>query len=634
MRKSAVKTGSRRERGMALLLALFALLLLSGVGLFLVVSSNTETRIDANYGSGLRTYYAARSGLEEVRDRIKYASTSTLSPGGLADLLPQDIAGNAGGVLYILNPASGETVDPTDATSPYFDDDLCHQYNSGTPKGVKCTTLPPISNWRLGYQFSLAPTGQLSYKWIRVTMKTNRSVLPSFCVDQDCSTAALDTRICWDGKTEQLSPGGATVPCDASGMQTVYMLTALAVTGGASGPNGGRKLLQVESVAPSIRPAGVLTAASMNVTTSSSTAVMPSLVIDGRAHHLDRTLVDRSLWTPWTNTPPPSNVCSDISALGTDTGAAQMASVLDQMRKNIVNTANNSCTQSGSGMNGNICTPGLWWVRGTDSNTRFVTSTNSGSNSGSDGGSSGGSGSDGDHSGSSTTTCNATTPNCYTYLNLSSPQLFGVSASNSTILPGNPGHVPTVTVAGSGAPFVGGLGNQTDSTIYEPGATQTVADQVAAVQNLVKASVNQQNYFNVSSSMLASSYGSNNPPNPPNPVVVNFTDSTLTLQSGQSLTGFGVLVIPGALEINSGATFNWTGVVLISSASGHVTINPGASGFINGALLLTPGAVFNSPASSPSTGLPSFAIGYSCEAIDMAFSTQPFKIISASETSF
>src|SRR6476620_4990554 len=121
MAKNFVKAQGRKERGMALLLALFALLLLSAIGLFMVLSSDTETRIDANYASSLRSYYAARSGLEEIRDRIKYPKSS----GGLADLLPQDVAGNAGGVLYVLNPASSETVDPTDASSPYFDDQLC-----------------------------------------------------------------------------------------------------------------------------------------------------------------------------------------------------------------------------------------------------------------------------------------------------------------------------------------------------------------------------------------------------------------------------------------------------------------------------------------------------------------------------
>ncbi|HET9839380.1 MAG TPA: hypothetical protein VFR84_14205, partial [Candidatus Angelobacter sp.] len=373
-------------------------------------------------------------------------------------------------------------------------------------------------------------------------------------------------------------------------------------------------------VAPSIRPAGVVTAASMNVN-ASGTTVMPSLVIDGRAHKLDGTLVDRTQWTT-----PPSNVCSDVSALGTDTGAAQLESVLDQMRKNIVNLANNSCKADGSSMNGNFCTPGLWWVRGTDSNPKFVTTiSTSGSTSGSsDGGSSGTSGSDGHSGSSSTTTCNATTPNCYTYLNLASPQLFGTSATTGL-------HVPTVTPTAGPAPFTGGSGNQSDSTIYQPKLTQTVADQISAVQNLLTAPSSQQNSLTASSSTLGSTYGSNG-----NPVVLNFTDSTLSLPNGSltSLTGYGVLVIQNGLEINSGATFNWTGIVLINSAGGHMTVNPGARGFINGALLLTPGAVFNTPASNPVSGPPQFAIGYSCEAIDMVFSMQPFKVISASETSF
>src|ERR1051326_9539408 len=106
MAKKLAKAGRNNERGMALLLTLFALLLLSGIGLFLVVLSSTETRIDANYGSGLRAYYAARSGLEEVRDRMKSPSLAVAGGAGwgIADLLPQDIAGNKGGVFYILNP--------------------------------------------------------------------------------------------------------------------------------------------------------------------------------------------------------------------------------------------------------------------------------------------------------------------------------------------------------------------------------------------------------------------------------------------------------------------------------------------------------------------------------------------------
>ena len=272
-----------------------------------------------------------------------------------------------------------------------------------------------------------------------------------------------------------------------------------------------------------------------------------------------------------------------------------------------------------------MCTPGLWWVRGTDSSLRFVTSvtvtsgdsSNSGSgSSGSDGGNSG----HDDHHGSTTLACDSSMANCYTSLNLAAPELFGISATYGA-------HVPTVTLpANATAPFVGKSGNQPDGAIYQPGAQQTVKNQIAAVNSLVAASLNQANYFSVSSSLMAGSYGT-----PANPAVVVVMDSMLSLQNGASLSGYGVLVLPSALEIGN-ATLRWNGIVLINSSSGHVNIGAGATGFINGALLLTPGAAFNF--SNSSAASPSFRINYSCEAIDLPFSVLPFKVISTAETSF
>ena len=60
---------------------------------------------------------------------------------------------------------------------------------------------------------------------------------PPYYVDQKGDPATLDTRVCWDGETEQLSPGGT---CDANGMQPVYMLTSLATA------QGTRNLLRAE----------------------------------------------------------------------------------------------------------------------------------------------------------------------------------------------------------------------------------------------------------------------------------------------------------------------------------------------------------------------------------------------------
>jgi hypothetical protein len=622
------KTKAKNERGMALLLALFALLLLSAIGLFMVLASNTETHIDANYNNGLRSYYAARSGLEEVKDRVKYSSSA--QPGGLADFLPQDVVGNAGGVLYVLNPANGEIVDPTDSTSPYFDDQLCHDYNSGVAaKDTKCTVVPGTANWNLPPQYSLPSTIQLGYKWIRVNMKTNRIADPYY-VDQTGTSAPLDTRVCWDGMTEQLSPGGTSPSCDANGMQTVYMLTSLAASSQVGGLSGSRKLLRFEVVAPSIRPAGIVT---LGATTAapvlSSNAGIPAIALDGRPHNLDGTLAT-------------AGSCSAIAPLATDStpGTTQLEQALNLVRKGIVTQANAACNADGTGLNGNICTAGLWWVRGTDAATRFVTN-NSSSSSGSTGSSTttttstsgngpGGPGSD-DSSGSSggsghhhhpsgapdpSGACDPTNHSCFTNLNLAAPELFATSAITGT-------RVPVVTLPSDGiAPFTGGAGNQTDATIYQPASSAIINNAIQSINNFASGSMSDPNYIAVSAANLAPSYGTSTAP-----AIVVVTDSTLSLQNNVVLSGYGLLIIPIALEI-SNATLQWNGIVVIQSATGHVTLNSGATGFINGALLIQPGAALNLQSTSGS-----FRLTYSCDAVDLPFISKPFKIISTAETS-
>ena len=641
--RRAAKMKLRAQNGIALLLCLFALLLLSGIGIFLYMSSATETRISTNYGSKLDAYYAAKSGLQEVRDRVTYASAPNPPAGGLADHLPKDIAGNPGGVLYVVNPGGGQAVDPTDPGNPYFDDELCHDYNSGAAPGTKCETTPGTANWSLPQQTSLEPAGTLSpLKWVRINMKTDRAVAPNYCVDQTCTN--LDAPVCWDGKTEQLSPGGALPACDANGMQNVYMLTALAVTPGLR-ENSARTLLRSEVVAPSIRPPGAITMDAVGSTpTLSDGTNIPSTVVDGRSHNMDGSLATNGR-------------CSSVAALATDnpTSTAQLQQQLNLVRQSIVTTANNSCNWDGSDKNGNHCTPGLWWVRGTGSSPRFVTSTS--------GGSSGGPGPSGDPDGDGqlssgsgpSASCNSSTANCYTYLNLASPELLAISASY-----GSP--VPAVTLPGNLPPdqapalFTGGPGNQPPGSMYQSSMAATLPNEVALVSALVTAAASQgqDNYVAVSSANLAASYGTS-----AKPAIVRITDSSLILQN-QSLSGYGVLVVPNDLEVNTGGSLQWTGIVLVQAGSilqqtgsgAQFQVTSGGQGFIRGALLLQPGTatapgstsstLVSKTASPTSCGLgsttpcapPAFQISYSCDAIDLAFNSLPFKLIGSSEVSF
>lgn len=613
---------------MALMMALFALLLLSGIGLCMVLASTTETRIDANYGGSLRSYYSAHSGLEEMRDRISYPS-SAAAPTGLADRLPTDIAGNANGVLYVLNPDAGETVNPTDPTSPYFDDQLCHDYNSGvTIRDSRCTAVPATANWMMASQ-NAAPSANpataipLGYKWVRINMKTNRIAAPYF-VDQKGDPTTLDTRVCWDGKTEQLSPGGAIPACDANGMQPVYMLTSLAMA------QGTRNLLRAEVVGSSIRPPGAITvevgsststnpvSATFALPPTSNLALIPTTSIDGNPRKVDGS---------------PSTACSPVAAVASNTpqGTTSLQTGLNNLRLAIVQAANSSCNANGSSISAsNPCTPPLAWVRGTSANPRFSTTIvltlpaptptpvlipaptpiSNGSRNGRGSG-------DGDDPNPTPTPIPTSTPTPiptptpvtstdYRSLDLSSPML-------------------------SAAPlFAGNPGNSGDPAAYQSQTPNIVANENQAVLDYIAArKAANTNYYELASTSLnpAQTYGSLT-----QPVVLIITDSSLKLSA--SLTGFGILQVPNDFEI--GSNLQWTGIVMVRSSSlspsGQFLINTGAAGSINGALMLQAGSQF--VLTSTSTGASAFKVTYSCDAIDLAMGNRPLKVISHTETSY
>src|SRR5438477_4140061 len=128
----------KHERGMALILSLLALLLISAVGLGLIYMSNTETSINRNYRDTQTAFFAMRAGLEEGRDRLRANSTPPTIP---LPILPPPPAGS---VVYILNPAGpGDAVTPQTSGSTSFDDEFCHEYFpgvawSGVPQGTAC----------------------------------------------------------------------------------------------------------------------------------------------------------------------------------------------------------------------------------------------------------------------------------------------------------------------------------------------------------------------------------------------------------------------------------------------------------------------------------------------------------------
>src|SRR5947209_7651198 len=129
MREAKEMKMNSNERGIAMMIALFALLLLSVVGLGMMYSTNMETSINGNYRDKQVAFYAALAGLQEARDRIQPSTGDIPAPTALPSTSFQN-------VIYVLSDAS--TVKPWDSTKRYFDTELCHEQGlslSGTSGG-------------------------------------------------------------------------------------------------------------------------------------------------------------------------------------------------------------------------------------------------------------------------------------------------------------------------------------------------------------------------------------------------------------------------------------------------------------------------------------------------------------------
>src|SRR5271154_3929860 len=104
----------KAQAGAALLIAIFALLLISVVAIALVVTSGTDAALGGNYRTSTGAYFAGAAGLEEARGRLLWKNPNYIN---LTNSFPTLMSPNGlptwglTQVLYIVNPAGGETVD-------------------------------------------------------------------------------------------------------------------------------------------------------------------------------------------------------------------------------------------------------------------------------------------------------------------------------------------------------------------------------------------------------------------------------------------------------------------------------------------------------------------------------------------
>jgi len=159
----------RQEAGVALLIAIFTLLIVSAVAVALVMSSGTESSLAANYRSSTSAYYAGLAGLEEARGRMLPSNPNFFNNtvANFVTMVGTTPTLALGQVRYILNPLPGEVVAPTTFGSKYYDNEYKQEWGFSVPVATT-QTIASVSN-AAGYQGPM-------FKWVRITAATEKSL--------------------------------------------------------------------------------------------------------------------------------------------------------------------------------------------------------------------------------------------------------------------------------------------------------------------------------------------------------------------------------------------------------------------------------------------------------------------------
>jgi hypothetical protein len=215
----------RPEDGIALLIAIFVLLLISVVAIALLVSSGTETALGANYRTSSTVYYAAIAGLEEARGRLLPKNPNYLGPAVIPTPFP------LGQTVYVLNRLSGETVAPWDTSNQYYDNEYGAEAYPQTASGAAWQSRNSV--W--DYTNSPSIPGPI-FKWVRINAATEQSLFLQ--VNANGSYYNNDTPIYYD--PFHLSSAWPSLVVGS----TPTAVQALEITALAQMPNGSQKTLQ------------------------------------------------------------------------------------------------------------------------------------------------------------------------------------------------------------------------------------------------------------------------------------------------------------------------------------------------------------------------------------------------------
>jgi hypothetical protein len=204
----------RSDAGVALLISIFVLLLISIVAIALIVSSGTESALAGNYRSATAVYYAALAGLEEGRGRLLGKNTTSFKNTKPGFMPSTGTTLAMGSPRYIINPVGSEAVAPWDPTNQYADTQYRAEFGAAPPN--PSPSAPSLS--------TVASIQGPPYKWVRIN-----------AVSQQSLNIGSDTNpLYYDGTSLNTTSTGAQV----------FEITSFAILPNGNQTNGSQKILQ------------------------------------------------------------------------------------------------------------------------------------------------------------------------------------------------------------------------------------------------------------------------------------------------------------------------------------------------------------------------------------------------------
>ena len=258
----------KSQRGIAMMVALLALLLLAAIGMGLMFMADTENSVNNNYRDSQKAYFAARAGAEDAR--LLLVRDSTLNANAMALNTNSPFK-----MIYLKNPTGTETIDPTTggaanpslATNPYMDDQLCWERYANltlTPGAGPCgsngqtgqllTDSTAFTATTMTQTAGVNGSDALPFKWVRIAAKQNLMGALGSSGTKVNNSLGAGQQVCWDGNQEVVVNSG-TCATQTVTVMPVWEITSLAVTPKVGANPGSRRIVQMEvALSPPLIP--------------------------------------------------------------------------------------------------------------------------------------------------------------------------------------------------------------------------------------------------------------------------------------------------------------------------------------------------------------------------------------------